>query len=311
MLGLCVCALGAINVAGFIGGQFDPYLDMLTNGAPALLACGLVVATLAWTAGRKRLLVLALLVGVAPPAIPTFAEVFKAAFERSHTEGATMKVMSFNIWSRNRSVERVEQLVRSEAPDILLLQETSTKGQRDLMSRLADLYPVNVNVRPACSTRVLSRYRVLETREVRACALIGVRMELPVEQGGGDLWVFSVHLPRWPPDDRVEVSVAARELFQSIAGESVVVGGDFNSTPWSAGLRTFDTVRDMDRRTHALPTWPAPEQKPIGVLTPPLAVLPIDHVYASRDWRTVAVRVGPASGSDHRPVIVELTRAAR
>ena len=41
----------------------------------------------------------------------------------------------------------------------------------------------------------------------------------------------------------------------------------------------------------------------------PFPFLPIDHVYAGRDWRTVRVQRGPRLDSDHYPVIVRLAPA--
>ena len=39
--------------------------------------------------------------------------------------------------------------------------------------------------------------------------------------------------------------------------------------------------------------------------------LPIDQVYASPDLAFISRRLGQPTGSDHRPVVTEITRAAR
>jgi endonuclease/exonuclease/phosphatase (EEP) superfamily protein YafD len=47
-------------------------------------------------------------------------------------------------------------------------------------------------------------------------------------------------------------------------------------------------------------TWPN------GVF--PLPPIRLDHVFVSRELAVVGARVGEGSGSDHRPVIVEISR---
>jgi hypothetical protein len=62
----------------------------------------------------------------------------------------------------------------------------------------------------------------------------------------------------------------------------------------------------LERRDRAVFSWPA------GPVTRwkidlPVAFLPIDHIYAGSDWRTVKIERGPRGlGSDHRPLIITL-----
>ena len=88
--------------------------------------------------------------------------------------------------------------------------------------------------------------------------------------------------------------------------EDAVLAGDLNTTPWSAAyrqLRQEAGLADSSARGWPWPTWFGP-----GLVSQVLAV-PIDHVLHGSAWRSVAHRVGPDIGSDHRPLIVELARA--
>ena len=76
-------------------------------------------------------------------------------------------------------------------------------------------------------------------------------------------------------------------------------------TPWSFTLKRLDRGLGIERRTHALASWPAGEFSGYR-LHSPMPLVPIDHVYAGRDWRTVSVKRGPKLGSDHYPVVVTL-----
>ena len=85
-----------------------------------------------------------------------------------------------------------------------------------------------------------------------------------------------------------------------LARSPVIVMGDFNASPFSLMLRTFQRDTGLKRLTW-LPSWPA---HPL-----PLPQIAIDHVFVSKDWRLEAGPwTGRAAGSDHMPVILELGR---
>ena len=86
---------------------------------------------------------------------------------------------------------------------------------------------------------------------------------------------------------------------------TLILAGDFNSTPWSFTLRRQDKRLGLERLTRALPSWPTARRTIWGIGWP-LPVLPIDHVYAGRAWRAVSVRRGPSLGSDHFPIVVQI-----
>ena len=72
---------------------------------------------------------------------------------------------------------------------------------------------------------------------------------------------------------------------------TLVVGGDFNASPWSSA---FAGVHHLTLASRGLPTW--------------YGVLPIDHVLVGPAWARVRAERGPAGTSDHRPLFVELRR---
>lgn len=97
---------------------------------------------------------------------------------------------------------------------------------------------------------------------------------------------------------------------QCVAG-SVIMAGDFNATVDNmAGLGSTDEATlgacvDAGRASGngAVGTWPSK--------IPALLGAPIDHVMATPDWTVTGMRVATevdGTGSDHRPVIVQLSR---
>jgi endonuclease/exonuclease/phosphatase (EEP) superfamily protein YafD len=87
----------------------------------------------------------------------------------------------------------------------------------------------------------------------------------------------------------------------------LIVGGDFNLTPWSFGLRRQDARFGLVRLTRAMATWPAGKISHWR-LNLPFPLLAIDHLYAGKSWRVVSVTRGPVLGSDHYPIVAVLTR---
>jgi hypothetical protein len=82
----------------------------------------------------------------------------------------------------------------------------------------------------------------------------------------------------------------------------VVVVGDLNITPWSHAFRSLERagLRNSQRGFGLQATWPA-GYGPFMV--------PIDHALHSRDLTVTHREVGPAHGSSHRSVLVELAPA--
>jgi len=83
----------------------------------------------------------------------------------------------------------------------------------------------------------------------------------------------------------------------------LVLAGDLNTTPFSGVFTRF--VRDSGLRDSNLgfgisPTW---------MRKTPWFAIPLDHVLVSDDLLVYDRRLGPACGSDHNPVIVELSFA--
>ena len=89
-------------------------------------------------------------------------------------------------------------------------------------------------------------------------------------------------------------------VVKNLDSSSLLLGGDFNSTPWSFARRRDDRAFGLQRLTRGMFSWPAWA----GALT----AFPIDHVYAGADWRLLDVRRGPNLGSDHYPLVVRVAR---
>jgi endonuclease/exonuclease/phosphatase (EEP) superfamily protein YafD len=115
---------------------------------------------------------------------------------------------------------------------------------------------------------------------------------------------------QWPTDPRqASQSLDLRSVAAALPRQRMILGGDFNSTPWSFRRRREDAALGLIRRDRAAPTWPTGHAGPWRWLAP-VPFLPIDHVYAGAGWATTSVRRGPRLGSDHYPLVVTLAPVA-
>ena len=94
---------------------------------------------------------------------------------------------------------------------------------------------------------------------------------------------------------RNEQLAIAGDVLAEVDGPKIVVG-DFNATPWSAGLRAFRSENELSGfNTRA--TWP---------IWLGFAGIPIDHAFVSRDLGILEIETGPDIGSDHRPILIDV-----
>ena len=136
-------------------------------------------------------------------------------------------------------------------------------------------------------------------------------LALQLRHEGRALALLSLHT--LPPVSRANAATRDEQLRaaadwsteQVEAGRAPVLLGDLNATPFSAGVRPLRTVGLRDSLAPggllAAGSWPA--------LPGPLRIA-IDHCWHDAGLVTVRRVVGPALGSDHRPLEVALAWAA-
>lgn len=302
--------LAAVALAGQWG-RVDPAFDLINHFAPV------------WTAAAFLCLALWVLLGRNGRATPALAGIALAvglwmcapelarAFLRwpARPAGETLKVVQFNVWGGNREIAAAARWLIAEDADLVVLQEAGAASPR-IWERVKDLYPYQGGCPDprSCSVLILSKRPPLAqgyfTSPIPNSELGGwARYASPL----GAYSVGAVHLHRpWPVGPQAVDLAQLPTQVSRLGTGSAILAGDFNATPWSLALRRFDGEVRLQRRSRSLFTWPTANRPERLGLSAPL--LPIDHVYAGKAWRTVKVRRGPNLGSDHNPVVVILTR---
>jgi endonuclease/exonuclease/phosphatase (EEP) superfamily protein YafD len=305
-------AMGAVCSAAAIatqGGRFSNRLDIAAHFAPFWLAGGLAVLGFAMVSSRGPVRVILVTLGVI--AVVGAGEAVLSEYLRPMSPKARadaphqLKLIQFNTFIDNRDMEGTARWIGEQDADIVVMEEVYPE-MRDAVLRH---HPYHVTCGD-CSVMIFSRERPTadnvpwdhDEHGPRAPLVRGT-FDAP---GGGEFTVFGLHYT-WPTDGWVQQAQGARvaTVLDKFDHTRLIVAGDFNSTPWSFTRRAQDRRFGLERRDKAVFSWPA---QPITSHNIPMPVpfLPIDHVYAGSDWKTVKVERGPRTGSDHYPVIVTL-----
>jgi endonuclease/exonuclease/phosphatase (EEP) superfamily protein YafD len=221
---------------------------------------------------------------------------------------AQLRLMSANVRTSNRNYERFLEAVRAADPDVLLVMEIDD-GWLQALEAVRNHYPhVTSAPRPDnFGIGLLSKLPV-EAQEIEYVGSAGVpSVQARLKVGDGTVRVVGTHpLPPIGKNStlRNEQLSATADWVTAMDGP-VILAGDLNITPWSPFFRRLldrSGMRDSRRGFGVQATWPS-SLGPAGI--------PLDHVLVSDGVYVKDRRVGPAFGSDHRPVIVDLIIAGR
>jgi endonuclease/exonuclease/phosphatase (EEP) superfamily protein YafD len=299
---LTVLGVTLLSVAGFFG-AWHTYLDWTAHFKPHYLVLALLglLAALSlhlwpWAAAALGAFALNLAVLVpcyVPPPSPAPPRV-----------SVPLKVLCANVQYTNTRYAAFLAVIRAERPHVVIAQEASAPWLAALDGLRAEFpYAITIPRRGGAGLGCYSRLP-LEHAEVLALGQPprpGLLTHLRLD--GAVVALCTIH-PR-PPLRRHGVGPrntqlqAAAALLHTLPSPKLLIG-DLNTSPWSPAYRRVvqtTGLRDARRGFGLWPTWPADW---------PWLAVPIDHCLVSPELTVVHVRTGPAIGSDHLPLIVEL-----
>jgi endonuclease/exonuclease/phosphatase (EEP) superfamily protein YafD len=296
------------------------------RGAAAAVAVGgaLVVALLAAVIPPMRrflgsLALLLLVFAVATAGLLASRGFGGPGFETQGT--GDIRVLAWNTLGEAASAEAVARLAVENDADVVSLPE-STEEFADEVAHLAAeqglaLVPHTVaydRVAKARSTSLLISER-LGDYDVSEDGVTDVLPSVVATSRGDGPTIVAVHavapilgeLRSWRSD--------LNDLAALCGAPDIILAGDFNATldafaglatPLDGGSADLGACSDaaMSVGAGAVGTWPA--------AVPPAFGAPIDHVMSGPAWRTTGFRVildRDGSGSDHRPVLAQLSPA--
>ncbi|MBB6429328.1 endonuclease/exonuclease/phosphatase family protein [Algisphaera agarilytica] len=221
--------------------------------------------------------------------------------------GPELRLVAFNVLTSNTQKQAVTDWLNTTDADVLILQEVNQVWIEHLDHELVGFYRLQTASTREDNFGIAAYIRgglvvdefdsVIDTAEVPAIHVV-------LEFQGQKIRIMGVHtLPpvgsAYSRFRREQLRDASARVTQS--EEPVVVAGDLNATRWSSPLRRL--LRETELRDSAegfghQGTWPSSLAW--------TGMIPIDHVLVSPDIRVEDRWVGPALGSDHCPVVVDL-----
>jgi len=209
-----------------------------------------------------------------------------------------VRVMSFNSWMENSKIEAIAAEVERNDPDIVVMLEFGPE-KRALLDRLRPKYQYQEDCvhLEDCYMAVFSKFPIADSESHAVWeGPPMIRVSFGNELSG--LTIVGTHTIRFPYL-RAQLTQLGHlaDLVRRLSGPRIVMG-DFNATPASRMLTSFEERSGLRRLDGWLPTWPARLQIP---------QLAIDHIFASEEVKSVEpVRIGRNAGSDHFPIIVRV-----
>jgi endonuclease/exonuclease/phosphatase (EEP) superfamily protein YafD len=223
----------------------------------------------------------------------------------AEAERAALRLMLVNVATKNRDHTAVIEAVREASPDVVFFEEVNQRWLTHL-SELSGGYPISLaeSRDDNFGMAVFSRLPLTDSRVVFIGAAHVPSIVVRLFFEGETVTVVGTHT--LPPGSREYAELRDEQLlrlgdFLSALQRPYALLGDLNISPWSDQFyRLLDTgkVLDSTQGIGLMPTWPA-DFWPL--------LIPIDHCLISSDIRVVDRRIGPFVGSDHYPLVVDLT----
>lgn len=230
---------------------------------------------------------------------------FAASHRENNPAAIHLRLMEVNVLGSNRKHAALIGVVRDANPDIIVLQELTEEWWEKTQVLNSD-YPHHKAVpKPGGSgMAVFSRYPFEDVEILTLDSSTHIALRARVNVAGTPVSVLSLHPPTPVRTEkfinRNEQFTRAAAILRETSGTRLLIG-DLNTTMWSPyfiDLLKESGLRDARRGFGLMPSWPVP--------LPGFLQLPIDHCLVTDDVMVEGIRTGMRTGSDHRPLIVDL-----
>jgi endonuclease/exonuclease/phosphatase (EEP) superfamily protein YafD len=262
-----------------------------------------------------------------------FGDLFLPDPAHAASGGPGVRVLTYNVLARNTDAGPLAELVRTERPDVIALQELTPRYADDLVRRLGREYPfvVLAEVAPGGEgSGVFSRLPIVDEKSFKLSNEGNTYQRVRLSLGDREVWLFNVHpmAPRIrtvnpegpiPPLVRSFGSPTRDRELERLVSETArlqgpyILAGDFNTAAGSRAYRQFPPDwQDAFRKRgwgfgHTFPTHYSLWRQRITVSVP---LVRIDYVLSSPHFATGRAWVPWIEGSDHLPVMAELQLSA-
>lgn len=221
-----------------------------------------------------------------------------------------VRVLLANVYYRNQNPHKLLDLIASDRPDLIVIQEKTPAW----LTALAPLQPDYPHFFQAPDDiAIWSRFPLHNPR------LIGVENQSSITAtvtiSGQPVAIVATHPPPPKPSLVAQRNAEFEWVTHHIQQQPlpVILLGDLNTTMWSPYYRQLEQktgLTNVRQGFGILPTWPAPtpyaHPHPLLPWVKRLLWIPIDHCLVSPPIQVRSLRPGPNIDSDHLPLIADL-----
>jgi endonuclease/exonuclease/phosphatase (EEP) superfamily protein YafD len=290
---------------------WHPYLELTAHFTVQYLLASALLGTLVGLLTRKRglwivLFCIAIQLG---EVLPWYLPPAWANAPATHN----VRVMLSNLYVRNQNPAKILALVRTEKPDILVVQETSA-AWRTALAPLKAQWPY-VFAAPD-DIAIYSRIPLTNSQLFGPPEQVSLATTVTIDQQ--KVVLVATHpfppKPNLTPARNAELDRVANYIRQVNPRQTpVILIGDLNTSLWSPYYKRLEQktgLKNTRQGFGTLPTWPAPTRfastYPLLAFFKPILWIPIDHCLVSPTIQVRSVRIGPNIDSDHLPLIADL-----
>jgi endonuclease/exonuclease/phosphatase (EEP) superfamily protein YafD len=294
-----IVVISLLSLAGYLG-NLHRYFE-ITNAFKAQYLTGAIAAFVYFFLTQRQQWVVVSLVCIfinCLEVIPWYMPPGMAA----EASPANFRVLAFNVLSNNSESEPVISFVKQEKPDLAIFMEASGEWPENL-KMLDDTFPYHQSAEeidmqiystmPLTDSQVKlhGKYRGYVMSEINQ----GTRVSIIASHNYPPV-VFGSQGFTWRNEQLQEIGETLATL-----ENPVIVVGDLNAPMWSHYYqKTFSDsgLRNTRQGFGIMPTY-----EPNNFFK----AIPVDHCLVSEDIQVVNMRLGPSLGSDHVPIIVDLS----
>lgn len=300
--------LGFLSLVGF-GSGINWLLDLTNHFKPYYLMIQCILLG-AFLVVKKRVWLFITFVFLLVNAFEILPFYMPAWRVTSGTGFVRLKLLQLNVCAPIKDYSRMTALLNEQKPNLVTLEECADRCVSFLeKDGVLTRYPYTLR-KPEHRLMLLSQFPLKENlmpplQANPAVAFVQLKVGLqPID-------LFMMHSTRpssgapYYRNQIIQFHQIAERLKQS--ENPLLLAGDLNTTPWGYSLQKLSEesgLRNTMLNFGVQSSFPVFIPKVHWWATP---VVPIDHVLVSKDWQVLNRRLGPYVGSDHLPVIVDLT----
>jgi endonuclease/exonuclease/phosphatase (EEP) superfamily protein YafD len=307
---LIILGVGAIALFSSYAG-WSIYLEILSHFQVQHLSISLILFGGLCLTRHKRLILISLFVLAIQ-----FSQVavwYMPHLGRSPETSTNLKVLVANLHVQNEQYSKVLDLVKKEQPDIALFMEID-QAWIDQLDTLEEILPYkfgkpnpyNIGIAIYSKQELVNpEFNLFNTENN-----VGITGQLIVNQQP----ISFVGIHPLPPVKLKFFHLRNRQLdavaqYVHSLTNPVIVFGDFNITMWSPYFKQMIRKTGLINARQGfgiVPTWPTQSSFKRSPVWRQLLSIPIDHCLVSPTIQVANIYTGPNTGSDHKPLIVNL-----